>query len=901
MNNAQSTMEYLVIMAIIIIIALVVVTMLINLTGSADGVTTTDSQIYWQKQILAITDMAIDSDGDGKLVIKNNTSEKITLTSVLVNGISIPITDENLFKSETSVLHGENIGTCTGQTTSYEIEIHYTTSHGLNKTLYGDKPYIVSCAGDIEGLTTATSISLDSPSNGAGDELTDVDFEFTITPGSYTIVDCNLWLGELGSMTQQAEVTSESLTGEQTFEITDLTGGGTTYYWNIVCVNSSGTDTWAETPADSNYSFTIPNQTPTITFISPDSGTYSGGMTLTFDVSDPDSGTDLNALIYYSTTRAGFPDENLIADINLISDCFGSTPTSTVTRCTYNWEISDNSLAGDYYIDINVFDGERDANDSSNSTITITNCVVPVDDIYFSSSKQTTNQLDLCAGTYSASDIGTDGTIIINESGSSGTPKILDCHGATINGGGTGYGIFASSRNYLKIQNCNLNGYATQIYLPSTGSTQIQDTNVSGSSGTLNTGIQIGEASDHNFIRLNANNRQYGILKTNNQYSHRVRVIDSNINNTDYGIYSYNDYTDDWNIYNNNIQNADEYAINLAEGSLSTTSRTIIQRNNLYDSDNGIFLGSTYQSVIEDTNISNLGAVTGNAIYLSSLSGNSYSVDTDINRISANGRANGINTGNGKVKYLYIEDSNFNNCTNAMYTNGDSSQYWTLRSNNLKSAGDYALYARYGDVFTINSDNNFDGSTSGIQLDGWNTIEDLNIRTTSGFAIKIGQNSTIQNVDVSGLSGKSGNGIEITGNDVNIVNILANNRAYGINTGNTAVDRIRIIDSNFINLTGGIYTNGASDDWNIYHNNFQTISGNGVYARYSQRDILNRNNFINVLGDHKMYTSNSVNDANYNYWSSHSCTDTTPDDGICDNAFSFTGGADYTPSESQIE
>ena len=86
----------------------------------------------------------------------------------------------------------------------------------------------------------------------------------------------------------------------------------------------------------------------------------------------------------------------------------------------------------------------------------------------------------LCEGIYN------NANIIINSS-----DVVLDCDGATLNGNGSGYGIYLENKSNVTIRNCNVINYEYGIYLDS--------------------------SSNNSIINNTANLNNYGILQTQNE------------------------------------------------------------------------------------------------------------------------------------------------------------------------------------------------------------------------------------------------------------------------------------------------------------------------------------------------------------------------------------------------
>ena len=82
-HKAQGTIEYLVIIAIVVVIALVVVGLLLQILGNFGSVNETSLKTSWKTaEPWAITDWSRATDGNITLVLKNNSSETMTIKDV---------------------------------------------------------------------------------------------------------------------------------------------------------------------------------------------------------------------------------------------------------------------------------------------------------------------------------------------------------------------------------------------------------------------------------------------------------------------------------------------------------------------------------------------------------------------------------------------------------------------------------------------------------------------------------------------------------------------------------------------------------------------------------------------------------------------------------------------------
>jgi hypothetical protein len=230
----------------------------------------------------------------------------------------------------------------------------------------------------------------------------------------------------------------------------------------------------------------------------------------------------------------------------------------------------------------------------------------------------------------------------------------------------------------------------------------------------------------------------------------------------------------------------------------------------------------------------------------------------------------------------------------------------------------------------ITADNNFYGSVNGISaLDNY-TFNGRNFSqyNISGTVLSLRSNNVITSNRLDGgnttaiqLSGshnlvtdnnltktgtKAGSGISFSADwaaitDSNILRNEIGNRSYGMSYnvagdcgyGNSITATGHIITDNNMNgnaygVANGIscaYTNGLS----ILRNKISNSSTKGLSLNGTGHTI-NYNNFITNAAN---ITSGAVTDANYNYWSNHTCG--TCNTGICSNAYAFTGGSDNSP------
>ena len=136
-------------------------------------------------------------------------------------------------------------------------------------------------------------------------------------------------------------------------------------------------------------------------------------------------------------------------------------------------------------------------------------------------------------------------SLIINSSN-----IVLDCNGATLNGNGTGNGIYIGNKNNVTIRNCNATKYNAGIYLNDSSSNIIAD-------NALNSneyGILLDTSSNNKLTGNVANsNNLCGISL---KFSHNNTIFKDTVNSNDYGIClrysSNNNLTDNTANSNNN-------------------------------------------------------------------------------------------------------------------------------------------------------------------------------------------------------------------------------------------------------------------------------------------------------------------------------------------------------------
>jgi len=146
-KKGQGTTEYLIILAVIIVVALVVAGVMGWFPGLGTQITEQQSRAYWQSSSpLAITQYDIDGT-NADLVIRNQTTDKIGVEIVTLDGIAVAVTDANIAAGSQGTFTGVGV-TCTqGEVYQYNVVITYSVDGGLQAAKQtGSKPLVGICS-----------------------------------------------------------------------------------------------------------------------------------------------------------------------------------------------------------------------------------------------------------------------------------------------------------------------------------------------------------------------------------------------------------------------------------------------------------------------------------------------------------------------------------------------------------------------------------------------------------------------------------------------------------------------------------------------------------------------------------------------------------------------------------
>ncbi|MFA5357511.1 MAG: hypothetical protein WC308_01155 [archaeon] len=93
-KNAQGTIEYLIVLAIIVVIGLIVVTLLLQFTDAGRGLRQNDSEIKWRSATPFAIVNHVQSDRNLTVVLKNNTASSINFVKLCVGGNNVDCNSE---------------------------------------------------------------------------------------------------------------------------------------------------------------------------------------------------------------------------------------------------------------------------------------------------------------------------------------------------------------------------------------------------------------------------------------------------------------------------------------------------------------------------------------------------------------------------------------------------------------------------------------------------------------------------------------------------------------------------------------------------------------------------------------------------------------------------------------
>ena len=161
-RNAQGTIEYLIIMAVIVVVGLVVVSLLVNQTGSSGNISSSVSKISSSSGMISISEAVVDGEGNGLISLSNNSGDLLIITKLSVEGIDFNYPSTNLFQGEKKIFSLNELGSgCScvgleGETKTCEVIVYTTSEHGLEKQF--TTSVSVDCVSDVVAKDPAVVI-----------------------------------------------------------------------------------------------------------------------------------------------------------------------------------------------------------------------------------------------------------------------------------------------------------------------------------------------------------------------------------------------------------------------------------------------------------------------------------------------------------------------------------------------------------------------------------------------------------------------------------------------------------------------------------------------------------------------------------------------------------------------
>jgi len=165
-NNAQGTIEYLIIIAIVIVIGLIVTSIITTQLNSSEKISSTSSKIKTTtgNNELSITDSVAGADTNGLLILKNNNPSSVTINKIVVDGEDHNYNGEQIAFGEEKGFNLVNIIACDGSKKSYSVLIKYTSVHGISK-IANFETIIIDCitvtpSGSVDENVSSEAVSL---------------------------------------------------------------------------------------------------------------------------------------------------------------------------------------------------------------------------------------------------------------------------------------------------------------------------------------------------------------------------------------------------------------------------------------------------------------------------------------------------------------------------------------------------------------------------------------------------------------------------------------------------------------------------------------------------------------------------------------------------------------------
>ncbi|NYZ74546.1 class III signal peptide-containing protein [Candidatus Micrarchaeota archaeon] len=148
-KKGQVSTEYLVILAVVLVIALVVVYLVGGFAGMGAGTTETQSQQAWGTAAPFSITILKQSGTTLEMEIQNNDVDKLILTDITMDNVSVLATNTSFTSGEKKVLNATTAASCgiPGSAFSHQnVRITYTKGAIIGKTEFGIRPLMGKCS-----------------------------------------------------------------------------------------------------------------------------------------------------------------------------------------------------------------------------------------------------------------------------------------------------------------------------------------------------------------------------------------------------------------------------------------------------------------------------------------------------------------------------------------------------------------------------------------------------------------------------------------------------------------------------------------------------------------------------------------------------------------------------------
>ena len=252
--QAQGTIEYLIVIAIIIIMGLAIVSLMNGSISPANGVSNSLTKTNNWTNAIALTESSVTPDGNYLIRLANNSGEELTITTVKIGDNNANYsTDLYQGNAQNFVINSDDLCS-TGNSTTQTVTITYISKNGIRKTetypintYFNCENYTVNLLADqcpattYSGTTTISEVKTGSTFyNNSSTLLTGTGTQYlspdtnTLTAGYYDTNNLSLI---------DTDLNAENITsGVEIFGVTGTASGAATLTWGEL---ETGTMDWS--------------------------------------------------------------------------------------------------------------------------------------------------------------------------------------------------------------------------------------------------------------------------------------------------------------------------------------------------------------------------------------------------------------------------------------------------------------------------------------------------------------------------------------------------------------------------------------------------------------------------------------------------------------------------------